>query len=260
MRAALLAAGIATLVLGGCKAEKKEAPAAIASTPSFAPTHPGATEGDGRVSGAVYISSPPPARHAVKMNAQPYCLALHPNGRESEEIVARTHGELKDAIVFVSSGLPDLAYPAPAEPIVLTQTGCWYEPHVLSVSVGQPLRVVNADATMHNIHGRPSMNQPFNFSQPGKGMSRDVVFLQPELPVPLKCDVHGWMNAWVGVFSHPFHAVTGADGAFNLAGLPEGTLEITCWHPKMGSLHEKITVQKGRALHLDFRYPVARLS
>jgi hypothetical protein len=129
---------------------------------------------------------------------------------------------------------------------------------VVSLSVGQVLSVVNDDQTLHNIHGRPKSNATFNFSQPSKGMVREVRFATAELPIPVKCDVHGWMNAYLGVFAHPFHKVTGADGAFSLVGLPAGHFEISCWHPKLGVIAKEVTLGAGAAIALDFAYSAAR--
>ena len=90
--------------------------------------------------------------------------------------------------------------------------------------VGQPLEIVNSDPTLHNIHAMPKGNSEFNNGQPIQGMKMNHTFDKPEVMVPFKCDVHGWMNAYVGVMSHPYFAVTDEDGKFDLPNLPAGHL------------------------------------
>jgi uncharacterized protein (DUF2141 family) len=58
----------------------------------------------------------------------------------------------------------------------------------------------------------------------------------------IKCDVHPWMQSYMGVFSHPFFAVTGADGKFTIANLPAGTYEVEAWHEKLGTQKSTVTV------------------
>ena len=115
-------------------------------------------------------------------------------------------------------------------------------PHVVGVRVGQPLEIENSDPTLHNIHAMSKVNQEFNNGQPIQGMKMTHAFTQKEVMIPFKCDVHGWMNAYVGVLDHPFYAVTGADGSFSLKGLPPGTYTIEAWHEKLGTQTQTVTV------------------
>ena len=95
--------------------------------------------------------------------------------------------------------------------MVLDQKGCQYRPHVFGVQVGQPVEILNSDGTLHNIHALPKTNQEFNVGQPIQGLRHTHTFSTKEVMVPFKCDVHKWMNAYVGVLDHPFHAVTQPD-------------------------------------------------
>ena len=110
--------------------------------------------------------------------------------------------------------------------VVLSQKDCTYHPHVFGIQVGQTLDIVSEDPTLHNIHAMPMANQEFNFGQAVPGVKMQHVFSTKEVMVPFKCDVHRWMNAFVGVVDHPFFAVTGTDGAFSLNGLPPGTYTV----------------------------------
>ena len=126
---------------------------------------------------------------------------------------------------------------------MLDQKGCHYAPHVFGIQVGQPLR--DRQQRRHaaqRARRSPMSNQEFNTGQPIQGMKMTHTFSTKEVMVPFKCDVHDWMNAWVGVLDHPFYAVTGADGTFSLKGLPPGTYTIEAWHEKLGTQTQMVTI------------------
>jgi plastocyanin len=130
----------------------------------------------------------------------------------------------------------------PSTAVVLDQKGCRYVPHVLGVQVGQPVEVLNSDPTLHNVHAVPMSNSEFNTGQPLQGMKRAHTFTAREVMVPFKCDVHPWMHAYIGVLDHPFFAVSGADGSFQLTGLPPGTYTIEAWHETLGARTQTVTI------------------
>jgi hypothetical protein len=104
------------------------------------------------------------------------------------------------------------------------------------------MQIINSDDTLHNVHGLAKANKEFNAGQPIQGMKMTHTFSTKEVMVPFKCDVHGWMNAWVGVLDHPYYAVTGADGTFSLKGLPPGTYTVEAWHEKLGTQIQMVTI------------------
>jgi hypothetical protein len=142
----------------------------------------------------------------------------------------------------------------PTEPAKLDQQGCHYIPHVIGVRAGQPLEVSNSDNTLHNVHGMPRENREFNQGQLVKGVKNTVVFNTPEVLIPFKCDVHAWMNAYVGVVEHPYFAVTAAGGAFELRGLPPGTYTIDAVHEKLGRQSQQITLAEKDSKELTFTF------
>ena len=111
--------------------------------------------------------------------------------------------------VYVKDGLGNYVFDTPTDPVKIDQKNCRYHPHVFGIRVGQPLEIVNSDPTLHNIHAMPKDNAEFNNGQPIQGMKMTHTFTKPEVMVPFKCDVHGWMNAYVGVMDNPYFAVTG---------------------------------------------------
>ena len=118
-----------------------------------------------------------------------------------------------------------------------------YVPHVFGVQVGQPIHILNSDATLHNVHAIPNANREFNIAQVTKGMKTVHTFTAKEdAPIPFKCDVHGWMTSWAGVLDHPYFAVTGEDGSFAIPNLPPGTYTLAAWHERLGTQTMSITV------------------
>jgi hypothetical protein len=146
------------------------------------------------------------------------------------------------------------AAPAPAAPVLLDQVGCEYQPHMVVVMVGQPLKIRNSDDTLHNIHPRPALNREFNIGQPRKGMEVTRTFDKPETMIPTGCDVHPWMRSYISVLAHPFFAVTRDDGAYEIKGLPDGEYEVEALHGQLKSTVGKASVKDGRPSKLDLSF------
>lgn len=210
------------------------------------------------VSGVVTIEGTPPANAPIRMNADPMCLRIAKGEQFQETYKIGADGKsLGNVFVWVKDGLGNYVYDAPNGPVTLTQEGCHYTPHVFGIRVGQPLEIVNGDETLHNIHATPKTNQEFNKGQPMKGMKETHTFTAQEVLVPFKCDVHGWMNAFVGVVDHPFFTVTDAEGRFELKGLPPGTYTIEAAHERLGAVTQSVTVGAKDAKTLSFSIKAA---
>ena len=125
---------------------------------------------------------------------------------------------------------------------------------MFGIRVGQPLTIVNDDPTLHNIHALPKNNQEFNVGQPLQSMKMNETFTTPEVMVPFKCDVHGWMNAYAGVLDHPYFAVTAADGTFSLKGVPPGTYTVEAWHEKLGTATKSVALGQKETKTLAFTF------
>jgi plastocyanin len=186
------------------------------------------------------------------MSSDPLCM---PEGPTLSEVVLVGPGNgLQNVFVYVKDGLGDRTFQAPKTPVVLDQQGCKYRPHVFGVQVGQPMVIKNSDGTLHNVHAVPKANTEFNFGQPLKGMETKRTFDQPEIMVPFRCDVHGWMAAYGGVVPHSFFAVTANDGTFEIKGLPAGTFTIETWHERFGLQTQTVTVDGTGAGTASFTY------
>lgn len=207
----------------------------------------------GAISGTVRFEGTPPEMRTINMSEEPTCAEKHEEPPRSQEVVVNDDGTLRWVFVHVKSGLDDLEFPTPQEPAVLDQQGCIYEPHVLALQAGQTLEIENSDGILHNINARPSANRGFNISQP-TDMTSTRTFAVPEVMIPVKCDVHGWMSAFIGVKEHPYHGVTDEEGSFRLDVLPPGTYEVEAWHERYGTLTETVTVAEGETAEVTFTF------
>ncbi len=187
-----------------------------------------------------------------KMNKE--CTGFHQGTPpRSETVVTNENGTLRNVFVYVKNA-PQGDYPVPQEKVLLDQVGCVYVPHVFGVRVGQTLEIHNGDPTAHNIHFTPKKNPEFNKSQPRKGLIEKMTFKRAEVMVPVKCDVHPWMNAYAGVMNHPFFDTSGDDGVVTIEGLPPGTYELVAWHEKYGTKTKEVTVVTDETKKVKFEF------
>jgi plastocyanin len=254
---ATLALSIAACGGGSEPASQSAAPAASAAAPAGQKVDP-ATAGE--VKGVVSLEGTAPKNEAIKMNADPVCLKEAKGPQTQETFTVGGDGKtLGNVFVYVKDGLGNYVFETPTESIKFDQKGCRYTPHVFGVRVNQPVEIINSDPTLHNIHATPKANSEFNNGQPIQGMKMTHTFTAKEVMVPFKCDVHGWMNAYVGVLDHPYFAVTGPDGAFSLKSLPPGTYTIEAWHEKLGPMTQSVTLgdKETKDVNFAFKAPAA---
>jgi plastocyanin len=218
---------------------------------------PGVAVAASTVSGTITFAGKPPALKPLAMDADPACAKKHGKPVPAEMLVLGSGNTMGNVIVWVSKGLPaGKTYPAPTTAVVLDQKGCMYVPHAMGIMVGQPYRILNSDGILHNVHTLPKVNRSFNRAMPATSKEATTTFDKPENVFQIKCDVHPWMSAYIGVFTHPFFSTTGADGKFTLANLDPGTYEITAWHERLGTQTASITVGANDKKTQDFKFAV----
>jgi hypothetical protein len=172
----------------------------------------------------------------------------------TETVVANSNGTLRNVFVYVKSGLEGKTFAVPDQPVVLDQNRCIYKPHVVGIQARQNLRVVTSDNTTHNIHPMPKTNREWNVSQPPSADPIIQTFSRPEVSIPVKCNQHPWMRAYIHVVSHPFYAVSGDDGTFELKGVPPGKYEIEAVHEQYGATTQQVTVEPKKPASVDFAF------
>jgi plastocyanin len=246
-----LVVAASVVACGGGGQSTSEKPSSPSATPSGQKVD---TSTAGNVTGTVMLEGTAPANEGIKMNADPVCMKETKGPQLQETYVADSSGALGNVFVYVKDGLGNYVFDTPTEPLTLDQKGCRYHPHVFGIRVNQPLQIVNSDPTLHNIHALAKANPEFNNGQPIQGMKMTHTFTSKEVMLPFKCDVHGWMNAYVGVLDHPYFAVTGPDGKFEIKSLPPGTYTVEAWHEKLGTATEKVTLTEKENKEVMFHF------
>jgi len=241
------AMGVLSLILVACGGNGPDGPGAAAVTEM-----PFDVATAGSVQGEVSFEGTPPPPTPLNMESEPSCLAQYDDPPVREDVRVRD-GRLAEVFVYVKEGLEDMAFPLPAESVLIDQEGCRYVPRVSGAMTNQTITLRNSDGLLHNINASPQVNRPFNISQP-VNMDTERTFPLPEVMIPLRCDVHGWMGAYVGIVPHPYHAVTGDNGAFSLDQLPPGEYLLEAWHPTLGSAEERVTVTTGETATVSFTF------
>jgi plastocyanin len=214
----------------------------------------GAQQGTGQISGRVSFEGNAPSRARITMDKDPVCLSAHREPLLAEDGEVNGDGTLPNVFVYVKSVAKDANFTAPDQPVILDQRGCVYQPHVLGLMVGQELQIISSDPTTHNIHPLPRDNQEWNQSQPPGAAPLTKKFTRPEVTIPVKCNQHPWMKAYIGVTSNPFYSVTGKADTFTIKGLPAGKYTIEAWTATFGTETQEITVQANQSVSVDFTF------
>lgn len=208
----------------------------------------------GEIQGKVNFEGTPPKRQQLDLEkADPVCVAAHPEPVYEEDGAVNADGTLPNVFLYIKGGLKE-KFPPPSQPAVLDQRACIYVPHVLGVMVGQQLRVLSSDATTHNVHFLTKVNKDWNASQAPGGLPLTHRFTKPEIMISVSCNKHPWMDAYVGVTTNPFYAVTGSDGTFSIKGLPSGSYTLVAWTATFGTKEQTIEVKAGEVTQAKFLF------
>jgi plastocyanin len=230
----------AATVLVSCGSNQPSSPAPAASAPAGKQVDPATA---GSVSGVVKFDGTLPKMRVINMAAEPACAkehAAHP--AMTEDAVAGENGTLQNVVVYLKGDFSQYAFPAPTMQAEIDQKGCEYHPHVLALRTGQEFKVVNSDPVTHNIHPLPKDNREWNQSQPPGAAPIEQSFAHPEVAIPVKCNIHPWMKAYIAVFANPYYQVTGKDGSFDIKNIPPGTYTLTAWHELYGTSEQTVTI------------------
>jgi len=194
-----------------------------------------------------------PTPRVFDMRIAPQCAAQHQGPVYDNSLVVEG-GQVANAVVWIKAGLEKWVFAPPTEPVVIDQKGCVYHPHVAAVMVGQPVEFVNSDPEAHNVHARPQVVRAFNFLMSRQGSRRTLTFDKAEVAVPVGCDIHPWMSAYVAVVGNPYVAVTPANGSVTLANVPPGDYIVGVWQEKLGTKEQRVTLEPRGTASLQFAY------
>ncbi len=176
----------------------------------------------GKLSGAARFTGKKPPRKTIDMSGDPACVESHHGKALDESVVVNPNGTLANVFVYIKSGLEGKTFEVPATPVKLDQHGCWFQPRVLGIQTGQPLEITNSDPVTHNVHPLAQVNREWNHSQGPGDAPLERKFLRPEVMIRVKCNIHSWMRAFIGVVANPYFAVSGTDGTFEIPNVPPG--------------------------------------
>jgi len=264
----VISIALSLLVLGsacGGSGTNKETNTPSTTADASAAPYSGPT---GTISGVISYNGTPPAPKKIDTTADPVCGQKNPNLATDDTLV--TNGKLANTFVYIKEGtveggkkLADYSWPVPPTPIKLDQNGCHYAPHVLGIMVNQKISITNSDATQHNIHPTPKLNTEWNQTQPNGAPPIEKTFTRAEVLIPVKCNQHPWMKAYIGVLKHPLFSVSSDTGAYEIKGVPPGTYTVVAWREGGANGEEKtmqVTVPANGAAKADFSFGAATSS
>ena len=218
---------------------------------------------EGSITGKISYNGTAPEAKRIDTSADANCASKSPNLMSEDWVVK--NGKLANTFVYIKDGtiegakkISEYGWPTPSSAVTLDQNGCHYRPHVLGVVVKQDINITNSDPTTHNIHFTPKNNPDWNQSQPNGAQALIHKLNVAEVLVPVKCNQHPWMRAYVGVLKHPFFAVSAEDGSFTIKNVPPGKYTVVAWHENPpGNGIEKpmeVTVPAKGAATADFTF------
>ena len=216
------------------------------------------TGNEANISGTITLKGTPGTLHVIDMTADPSCQQL--NRKPKPDWVITNQNRLKNAFIYVKGETLDAhRFEMPDSEVVMNQRACYFEPHVFGLRVGQTLRIINGDPTQHNVHPTPKLNQEWNYSQANGAPPFTKTFRRAEAMIPIKCNQHPWMKAYVGVMNHPFFAVSDGLGKFEIRGLPPGTYKLVAWHEVFGEQETEVTLVPGESRNADFTFDAEKI-
>ena len=207
----------------------------------------------GTISGSVTLAGSPPPATKLSLAGDPACVAA-PSGPADAGDVLVHDGKVENAFVYLEKGLEGKVFERPKETAILDQKACVFAPRIAGAQTGQPIEFLNSDPTLHNVHTQPKASSGVNFGLAQRGARRAIYINKPEVMVTVRCDVHPWMRAFVGVLDHPYFAVTGTDGSFRFEGVPAGSYTLTSWHERFGTKSESVTVAAQQQATTELKY------
>jgi len=208
----------------------------------------------GRITGKVNFTGARPARKAIRMDSEEDCRKMHTAAPLDEQVVVNPNKTLANVFVYVKTGLEGKKFPPVETPVKFDQKGCMFVPHVIAVRTGQTVTITNSDSVSHNVHPLPRVNREWNQAQQPGAAPLERKFAAAEVGMPIKCNVHAWMRAYVNVVEHPYFAVTGADGAYELPNLPPGEYTLAAWHERYPAQEQKVTLAASGSAAVEFTF------
>jgi hypothetical protein len=155
-----------------------------------------------------------------------------------------------DTIVYIEK-VGDNNYDPPTEHGVVDQLNLVFLPHVIAVQKGTTIDFPNSDLVRHNVFSTPDSCNQFNLGTYDIGASKPITFNE-SCEIPLLCNVHAEMSAYVVVLDNPYFGVTEKDGSFRIENVPPGAYRLKTWHEKLRSVEQEVKVEGGKTVEVSF--------
>ena len=204
----------------------------------------------GTIKGTVVLKGTAPEIKKLAVTIDQYVCGKEKN---PEDLVLSPQGGIRSAVVWLDKPPAGASAEALPSTISMDQKECMFAPRVVVVPAGGKIDFLNSDRLLHNLHGTPSANAPFNRTQP-KGRTITISFSHPEI-IRVTCDLHSWMRGWVVVAEHPFYAMTDGAGNFELRGLPPGRYTLKVWQERLGTISQDVVVGDQDATPVTLEMP-----
>lgn len=175
----------------------------------------------------------PPARAKVDSSKDPFCAPIE---ILSEAMLVGKDGALQNLVLMLDSKRTKAEIPAEYKKPVdgkveLDNNGCVFKPHIVFARVGQTIEVLNSDQTGHNANFGFFNNEAENFLIPAKDKRQTKKLVAEESTMmPVECNIHPWMKAYVVVLEHPYAAASDEHGQIEIHNLPVGDVTFLVRH------------------------------
>jgi len=245
-----LLVAVTLVALAGCSKPAPE-PKPVAEKVVYFKVDPATA---GTISGKILFTGKAAPAKKVDMEEDPQCNKLHKTPVLDRPVAVNKNGTLANVFVYIKGGLEGKKFEPPSFAAVMDQKGCWFEPRVLGIQTGQEFAVTNSDPVTHNIHPRAHVNREWNQSQPAGSPPLQRRYVAREIMIRVKCNIHSWMHAWIGVVDNPYFEVTGSDGSFTLKNVPPGEYTIAAWQEELGEQEQHVTVAASGKAEVAFTF------
>ncbi len=164
----------------------------------------------------------------------------------NEKLLVSANGGIKNVVVYVYTGrggtkLQNIPAGKGATH-VLDIKGCRFEPRYVVAQTGDTVSVTNSDDIGHNANMQFLNNAPANPNVPPKGKHNLMLGNARPAPVPVDCNIHPWMRAYIIVQDHPYVGVSDDEGNLEITNLPTGVLTFRVFHEAVDGVLKQVNV------------------
>lgn len=159
------------------------------------------------------------------------------------DIEGKVSGMKGKSVVYVEA-IAGKTFPAPKDHPVMDQKGLVFNPHIMAVQQGTTIDFQNSDTVQHNVFWTgigSDKKAGHNLGTWPKGDKRSYTFDKPGV-VPLLCNVHPDMGAYIIVSPTPYFAETDDTGTYKIKDVPDGSYTLTVWHEGAKAQSKPVTV------------------